>query len=168
MPGTLKGSCVGCGYCCEWMHFCIPNTYRSREYFEARGGILVQDDTAFGGTAEYRFPIPCPHHVNSACDLHNEKNSAKQQKPQVCIDYPSMVLGVCEENGLDPQKGLGPDCGYCWEMEEAPGSKPPPSATAKTKCCGSFGVKDMSGKWLCFKCKKPCEWAEDNKSTTAS
>lgn len=97
--------CKRCGYCCKFIHQVIENTQGNLEWIEARGLRVVQKS----GRA---IEIAIPHVCNMLREDGNEC-MAGEFKPGPCKKYPEFLKDM-KKYGFEPQKSVGPNCGYVW------------------------------------------------------
>lgn len=99
----LKGYCKKCGYCCTGIQIVMIGN-NLKEWIKARGFEIIQENGAY---IEVRIEIPCPHYKNK-CDIQNNK-------PEICKKFPEGMPEYLISKGLDPNKSLGPTCGFYYE-----------------------------------------------------
>ena len=111
----IEGKCVGCTTCCTELNVIYARSPELDEWIEARrvkpgrdrGLKIVQQNEQF---VEVAFKEPCPQLKDGKCLIQDTK-------PKVCRDYPQNLENFWVRKGLDPNKSLGPKCGFRYKEE---------------------------------------------------
>jgi len=107
---TKNNRCIQCGWCCKHIHYFYPNTPVVSEWLKARGFKIVQFSKTHIEASIYN---ECPH-LKATWENGKEKYycGIQDKKPRGCKSYPGIDLETYEKIGLDPNKSLGPNCGF--------------------------------------------------------
>ena len=100
-----EGKCIGCGYCCKWIHRIHDNTAEGRVFVPTRGMKIF---AIKGELMIVAIPLVCPQYsrFKGICAIHD-------RKPEVCRNYPGQNFEPYYRSlGFDPNDAVPDSCGF--------------------------------------------------------